>query len=214
MQSLLLRRGQFPRHESYSMFMELSQTPSVAPLHQSIPWLIAANTMLALSSADLATLLAQEAAQNPALELEERSICPRCGQPLSGASCSDCVWLSPSSQANTADDWQEEASWSASGSEEDAFDPLSLLGTPVDFRAQLCLALQAQLSSDDAPLLEYLVESLDDDGYLRCSVEEAAHCFAFPWSAWSTCWPRCRLRTLPASALVRCASVCCCSSRR
>ena len=52
--------------------------------------------------------------------------------------------------------------------------------TPVDFRAQLCLALQAQLSSDDGPLLEYLVESLDDDGYLRCSVEEAAHLFRVP----------------------------------
>ena len=86
------------------MFMELSQTPSVAPLHQAIPWLIAANTMLALSSADLATLLAEEVAQNPALELDERPICPRCGQSLSGASCPDCVSLAPSSQASTADD--------------------------------------------------------------------------------------------------------------
>ena len=145
-----------------------------------IPWLIAANTMLALSSADLASLLAEEVAQNPALELDERPLCPRCGQPLSGGSCPDCVSLVPSSQVTPADDWQAEASWSAGGSEEDAFDPLSLLGAPVDFRAQLCLALQAQLPSDDGPLLEYLVESLDDDGYLQCSVEEAAHLFRVP----------------------------------
>ena len=162
------------------MLMEFSQTPSVAPLHQALPWLIAANTILALSSADLASLLAQEVAQNPALELDERPLCPRCGRPLLGAFCSECVSLAPSSQVITADDWQAVASWQTGGSEEDAFDPLSLLGTPVDFRAQLCLALQAQLPSKDGPLLEYLVESLDDDGYLRCSVEEAAHLFRVP----------------------------------
>src|SRR5690242_20610358 len=63
----LLRRGQFPRHESCPMFMDLRQTPGVAPLHQAVPWLIVANTLLALPSADLASLLAQEVAQNPAL---------------------------------------------------------------------------------------------------------------------------------------------------
>ena len=180
MQSLLLRRGQFPRHESCSMLMEFSQTPSLAPLHQALPWLIAANAMLALSSADLAALLAQEVAQNPALELDERPVCPRCGGPLSGASCPDCVSLASSSQFAEADDWQAEGSWQAGGYEEDAFDLLTLLGAPADFRAQLCLTLQAHLPSEEAPLLEYLVESLDDDGYLRCSVEEAAHLFRIP----------------------------------
>src|SRR6185437_9192846 len=73
-QSPLLRRGQFPRHESYPIFMDLRQTPGVAPQHQALPWLIAANTLLVLSSVDLASLLAQEVAQNPALELDERPV--------------------------------------------------------------------------------------------------------------------------------------------
>ena len=110
MQFPLLWRGQFPRHESCAMFMDFSQTPSVETQQRSAPWLIAANTILALSSADLACLLAEEVAQNPALELDERPLCPRCGQPLSGGSCSDCISLVPSSQLNTADDWQGEAS--------------------------------------------------------------------------------------------------------
>jgi DNA-directed RNA polymerase specialized sigma54-like protein len=117
------------------MLMDFSQTPRVAPLHQALPWLIAANALLVLSSADLASLLAQEVAQNPALELDEHPVCPRCGGPLPGASCPDCVRLSPSSQFTTADDWQGEGSWPAGGAEEDPFDPLSLLVTPVDFRA-------------------------------------------------------------------------------
>jgi len=162
------------------MFMEFNQTPDVAALRQALPWLITANALLALSSADLATLVTQEVAQNPALELDERPVCPRCGQPLSGAACPDCVSLAPSSQLATEDNWQEELPWQASGYEEDVFDLLSLLGTPDNFRAQLCLTLHAQLPSDDAPLIEYLVESLNDDGYLECSVEEAARLFRVP----------------------------------
>jgi RNA polymerase sigma-54 factor len=181
-QSAHLRRGQFPRHESCAMLMDFSQTPSLAPLQQALPWLIATNALLVLSSADLATLLAQEVAENPALELDERSICPRCGQPLSGASCPDCVALAPSSPQATTDDWQAAGSWSASSSEEEAFDPLSLLPAAADFREQLCLALRAQLPSEDAPLIEYLVESLNDDGYLQCSVEEASRLFRMPLS--------------------------------
>jgi len=54
------------------MFMDLSQAPGVAPLHQALPWLIAANALLFLSSAELARLLVEEVAQNLALELDER----------------------------------------------------------------------------------------------------------------------------------------------
>jgi NADH:ubiquinone oxidoreductase subunit E len=79
-----------------------------------------------------------------------------------------------------AEDWQAEGSWVAGGAEEDTFDPLSLLGDPVDFRIQLCLALRAQLPSDDAPLLEYLVEGLNDDGYLQGALEEVARLFRVP----------------------------------
>src|ERR1051326_1544653 len=162
------------------MLMDFSQTPSLAPLHQALPWLIAANAMLALSSADLAALLAQEVAENPALELDERPICPRCGGLLSGASCPDCVSLASSSQFAAADDWQGEGFWQANDSEEDTFDLTSLLGSAVDFRAQLCLALRMQLPSEDAPLLEYLVESVNDDGYLQCSLEDAARLLCVP----------------------------------
>jgi RNA polymerase sigma-54 factor len=162
------------------MFMDFRQTPSVVPLQQTTPWMIAANTLLALSSADLASLLVQEVAENPALELDEHPVCPRCGGPLAGVSCPDCVSLAPSSQLTAADDWPAAVTWQTGGDEEDATDLLSLLGAPVDVRAQLCLALRAQLPGDEAPLIEYLVESLDDDGYLQCSVEEAAHLFRVP----------------------------------
>jgi DNA-directed RNA polymerase specialized sigma54-like protein len=133
--------------------MDFSQAPSVAPLQRSVPWLIAANAMLVLSSAELASLLAQEAAENPALELEEYPVCPRCGGPLQGAFCLDCVSLAPSSQLAGAENWQPESFWQTSGYEEDSFDETSVLPAPVDFRAQLCLALRAQLPSDDIPLL-------------------------------------------------------------
>ena len=162
------------------MLMDFRQTPGVASLQQTTPWMIAANALLALSSADLACLLAREVAANPALELDEGPVCPRCGHPLPGASCPDCVSLASSSPLATADDWPAAVSWQTSGCEDDATDPLNLLGAPVDVRAQLCLALRVQLPSEEAPLIEYLVESLNDDGYLTCALEEAAELFRVP----------------------------------
>ena len=160
--------------------MDFSQKPGVATQHQASTWLIAANVLLALSSVDLASLLAQEVAENPALELDERPICPFCGRPLLGAVCPDCVSLAHSSQMTSADDWLGGGSWPAGNPEGDPFDPTNALVAPVDFRAQLCLALRLQTPSEDIPLLEYLVESLDVDGYLQCSLEEAASLFRVP----------------------------------
>lgn len=162
------------------MLLDFSQAPSGAPLQRSVSWMIAANAMLALSSAELASLLAQEAAENPALELEEHPVCPRCGGPLQGAGCLDCVRLSPASQLAGVENWQPESFWQTGGFEEDSFDLTSVLPATVDFRAQLCLALRAQLPSDDTPLLEYLVASLNDDGYLQCTLEEVALLFRVP----------------------------------
>lgn len=162
------------------MHMDFSQTPNVAPLPQAASWLIAANAMLALSSADLATLLAQEVAENPALELDERPICAHCGRSLSGSACQDCVPLIPSPLLPTTDDWQAEGFWQTGSSAGDAFDPLSLVAAPVDFRAHLCHALRLQVPSEDHLLMEYLVESVNDDGYLQGTLEETAHLFHVP----------------------------------
>jgi RNA polymerase sigma-54 factor len=47
-------------------------------------------------------------------------------------------------------------------------------GAPVNLKDTLMLALQAELPAEAEPIIEYLVGNLDEAGYLRCTVEEAA----------------------------------------
>lgn len=162
------------------MSIELSQVAAPTQAQTLAPaWLIEANQVLALSSAELQTLIQKELEENPALELEERPICPTCGRVLRSAACSSCLSLASSEPAaqNTARLDEGDAWLSASarsGYEHDEFDPTMLLPTQVSLADQLRLILQAQLPDDDALIIDFLVGSLDEEGYLRTTVLEVA----------------------------------------
>ena len=49
-----------------------------------------ATQILALSSSDLATLIHQEAMDNPALEVDEHPYCLTCGRALQNGCCQEC----------------------------------------------------------------------------------------------------------------------------
>ncbi len=163
------------------MSIDIYQTTAPVQLQQNAPaWLIEANQVLTLSSAELQSLVQKELEENPALELEERSVCPTCGRAFQGANCLHCLSLAPSSLAQTervssldeADSWFAEAErgWH----EDDEFDPTLLLASKTSLREHLRLTLQGQLPQADTLIIDYLVGNLDEDGYLRCSLLEAA----------------------------------------
>ena len=68
------------------MAMDLSQRNELTQSHAS-PQLVAANHILALSSAALQALIQREVEENPAMEMEELPICQQCGRPLQGGFC-------------------------------------------------------------------------------------------------------------------------------
>ncbi len=166
------------------MSMDLNQAPVQVP--RASPQLVAANHILALSSADLQALINKEMSENPALEMEENPICPTCGRALQGNVCPNCVSASqPSQQVLDHDEYLDEAAlWqfqsTSGGSEDEEFDPTTHVAAQMSLAEHLTLSLQAQLPSQDAPIVEYLVGNLDDDGLLRCSVEEVVHLFEVP----------------------------------
>lgn len=160
------------------MSMEMYQNALPAPLH--IPtWLIEANQVLALSSAELQSLVQKELEENPALELEEHPVCTTCGRTFQGSCCPHCC--SPASslpQIESAAVLDDAGSWFAeeegSAGEGDEFDPTPLIPAKLSLAEQLRLALRAQLPEADTMVIDYLVGNLDDDGYLHCSAQEAA----------------------------------------
>lgn len=166
------------------MSMDLSQATQQAQQQVRVasPQLVAANHILALSSAELQALINKEAAENPAIEVEENPICQQCGRPLQGQICPNC--LAPQTPQNTGPDrdsfsddvalWQYPTSGS---SDDEDFDPTTRVAAQVSLAEHLTLSLQAQLPQDDSPIVEYLVGNLDDDGRLRCTIEEVVDLF-------------------------------------
>src|ERR1051326_5275860 len=57
---------------------------------------------------------------------------------------------------------------------EEEFDPTLLLASKTSLREQLGLALREQLPAADIMVIDYLVGNLDEDGYLRTTMQEAA----------------------------------------
>lgn len=170
------------------MSTEMYQMAAQAQTQQNAPaWLIEANQVLALSSAELQSLVQKELEENPALEVDERAVCPSCGRALQGACCPYCLSSAAPSLPQTpepasADDagsWLTEGE--KSGREDEEFDPTLLLASKTSLSEQLRLALREQLPAADGMLIDYLVGNLDEDGYLHCSVQEAAQvCEAAP----------------------------------
>ncbi len=167
--------------------MSIDITQMAAPTPSQLPsgWLIAANEVLALSSAELQARLQEEQRSNPALEVEERPVCPGCGRALSGQQCLHCQAYASPTASDSADALllDEGSLWPAgasSGNADKWVDPLTFVPAQVDWKEHLQLQLHLHLPAQDAPLIEYLVGSLDEDGYLGCPPEEAAQLFEVP----------------------------------
>lgn len=161
------------------MPLYLEQLAAPAQEQQPSQWLVMATQILAASSPDLMSLIQQEVAENPALELEEHPHCLTCGRALQGPYCQECRsrGLTPASSAASAS-YDEPVplpgSTYAPGGADDAFDASGYVPTPVSLADVLMHALQAELPAADTPIIEYLVGNLDEHGYLRSSAEEAA----------------------------------------
>jgi len=161
------------------MPLHLEQLAAPSQEQQPSQWLVMATQILAASSPDLKLLIEQEVADNPALELEEHPHCLTCGRALQGPHCQECGsrGLTPAAKASSSfyDDLAPSpGSTSAAGGADDAFDASVYVPTPVSLSDILMHALQAELPAADTPIIEYLVGNLDEHGYLRSSIEEAA----------------------------------------
>jgi RNA polymerase sigma-54 factor len=150
--------------------MDMSMSMDLLPQQQmrASPALIALNNMLVLSSMDLQQLVQQEIEENPALEQieNEDALCSRCGRPLSGATCIYCLHEDLKLAEAERDD--------AATPSEDEFDPLLAIAAPISLRENLRRDLHISLPDSEHFIVDYLVDSLDEQGFLDGQVEEIA----------------------------------------
>lgn len=165
------------------MSMDLNQLTQQVPIRVASPQLVAANHILALSSAELQALIQREVMENPAIEMEEVPVCQQCGRPLQGSYCVNCMSADKQQEksAPDRDDFSDDGSlWqhrTSGGGDDEEFDPTTRVPAQMSLAEHLTLSLQAQYDLEDAPIIEYLVGNLDDDGRLLCSVEEVVDLF-------------------------------------
>jgi RNA polymerase sigma-54 factor len=162
------------------MELELEQSLELSP-RQSLkvsPRLVAANYILELSSQELQQTIATELADNPALELLDVPTCQICGSELHGSICPHCIQRQKGAEASHEDaatPYYEDRDLSTASADEEEFDPLTKVASEQTLAERLLSDLGVILQEHDMKIAEYLVGSLDEKGYLSCSVEEAAY---------------------------------------
>jgi RNA polymerase sigma-54 factor len=154
---------------------DIAQTPQQQPMISFRQ--IAAVRLLQLSSQQLTEAIARERDDNPALDVDEREWCVRCGTGLERPDmpCPVCGLASPSSRDEwnpASDDFDvSDASGGATG-EDDGTDPMLRVAGAAGRADGLLQLLWTVCSADDTEVAEYVVGSLDSHGYLPPNIVE------------------------------------------
>ncbi len=167
------------------MILDQLQLPSQSQTVNISAKLIASIKVLQYSAEELEQAVAQEIGENPALDLEEVVQCLRCGSTLRAGICPSCDRVSEQaldgrSDYETWDDFNELRGMPAAAPEDDSYNPLDFVRSGGTLNEYLMRQLGASLSSDDFPIIEYLIGSLDSHGYVTVTVPEAAEVLRVP----------------------------------
>lgn len=153
--------------------LNIEQRPWVSPS------LIEANYILSLSRQELEAVINQELDSNPALEVSDEQVCPRCGGVLEGTYCATC--MIQHSEAPERDSWEDfpEVAYQTSVTRDDSdeFDPMTLVGGSVSLRDRIALDLPTLVDGELLSIAEYLLDSLDERGYIDADFGEIQDLF-------------------------------------
>jgi RNA polymerase sigma-54 factor len=150
----------------------LRQTPTVSPQ------LVVANELLQFSYLELERAIVQELADNPALEMREVRQCQCCGAELDGYACSSCGAPAREGEepwGRRLDDlYTEHDGWGGPDAADEWDDPIDRVAARTSLGDHLAGQVRLALAPVDVPVALYLLECLDDRGYLKCELGEAA----------------------------------------
>lgn len=144
------------------------------------PSLIEANYILSLSRMELQEVIKQELDANPALEMEEKEICPVCGGVIEGGFCPNCLLdQQETPYEESYEDYPEQMYTSVARERDDSddFDPMTLVASELTVQEQILSDVATLCQNGDLRVAEYLVGSLDERGFLTVDLDEVARVF-------------------------------------
>ena len=152
----------------------LSQRQELRPL----PIQIQANTILALNTLDLQRFVESEAAENPALTIDDTARCSVCGFLRAEKTCPVCGSLAK--QRGTSFSRDDERMWLKrlfATVEDEPYEPFKNVAATTDLREHLKSQARLMLEGPALRVAQFIVDSIDDDGYFRESLYETAERF-------------------------------------
>jgi RNA polymerase sigma-54 factor len=136
---------------------------------------------------ELQAYLTGALSENPALEGEERELCPICHYPVTGGAGERCDCMLGTRQKDERtpdidaapegrDDWDSSlhSPSGASNFDDNDEDPLVRVSGRAEYGAGLLMALRAMIPAADAPIAEYLIGSLNSQGLLPADILDDA----------------------------------------
>lgn len=150
------------------------QTSAMVPEH------FLGKAVLKMGLQELQQFVEEQVAQNPALILEEASRCPACGCALLGDFCPACGsenLLSTPESGDDGDEWQE-GLWTSSVRADDGYcEPFARVAAPSSLPEHLKEQIRVSVQGEERRIAEFLIDCLDEDGYLREPLVEIARRF-------------------------------------
>jgi RNA polymerase sigma-54 factor len=149
------------------------------------PSLIEANYILSLSQQELQAVIETEMAQNPALELDDRPTCPICESVLEGRFCPVCrsdqeTPQDPDSLESMSDFDELPLAPSVTREEDPEFDPMTLVASSESVLDQIHADVRVSLDEHEYPVAAFVIESLDERGFLTMTPKETAKVLDIP----------------------------------
>jgi RNA polymerase sigma-54 factor len=141
------------------------------------PSLIEANYILSLSRMELQDVIRQELDANPALEMEDKLVCSSCGGILEGNFCPNCLINQEEKPKDESwEDYPEQMYTLSPRSRDDGdeFDPITLVANEKTVSEQILSDVSTLCQNGDLSVAEYVIDSLDERGFITSDIEEIA----------------------------------------
>ncbi len=143
-----------------------------------LPVQIQASTILAMNTLDLQRFIETESAENPALTVDETARCALCGFLRAHNVCPVCGSIRRKKEISAPYENEYSVLHTSPTTDDEFCDPFKTVAATADLKEYLKSQASVALSGLSVQIAEFLIELIDDDGYLRESLYEIAERFS------------------------------------